>query len=147
MSTVTRLTTASDIRAAREEFEKNVTKEVYDRDFSAIGQGFNVQLLIGPLKKNIYVKCVKEEKVTGLAYGHPIDESKFFIDDIISAAGSQSGSAMVAWFGNKENVGMPSMRTLALDAANAELRVTYAKSWYGFTLLNEQSARMEKAIA
>jgi hypothetical protein len=50
MPTVTRLTTAFEIRTARAEFEKNVTKEVYDRDFSAIGQGFNVMALIGPSK-------------------------------------------------------------------------------------------------
>lgn len=147
MSTVTKLTTALEIRTAREDFERNVTKEVYDRDFSAIGQGFNVMMLLGSLKNNIYVKCVKDEKVVGLAYGHPIDDSKFFIDDIISAAGSQSGSAMVGWFGNKDNVGMPNLRTLALTAANEGLRETYAKSWYGFTLVNEQSSRMEKAVA
>jgi hypothetical protein len=85
--------------------------------------------------------------VVGLAYGHPIDDSKFFIDDIISMAGSQSGSVMVDWFGNKDNVGMLNLRTLALTAANEDLRKTYAKSWYGFTLINEQSSRMEKSIA
>ena len=147
MPTVTRLTTALEIRTARAEFEKNVTKEVYDRDFSAIGQGFNVMALIGPSKQNIYVKCVTDEKVVGLAYGHPIDDSKFFIDDIISMAGSQSGSVMVDWFGNKDNVGMPNLRTLALTSANEDLRKTEAKSWYCFTLIKEQSSRMERSIA
>lgn len=146
MATVTKLTSASEIRGARDEFEKNVTSAVYDKEFSAIGQGFKIQSLIG--KSNyVYVKCVKDEKVVGLAYGYRIDESKFFIADIISASGSQSGSAMVEWFGNKDNVGMPGLRVLALDAANEDLRKTYAKSWYGFKLLNEQSSRMEKGIA
>lgn len=146
MSTVTKLTTALEIRTARDEFEKNVTTAVYDKEFSAIGQGFKIQSLIGK-SSYVYVKCVKDEKVVGLAYGYRVDDSKFFIADIISAAGSQSGSAMVGWFGNKDNVGMPNLRVLALDAANEALRTTYAKAWYGFTLLNEQSGRMEKGVA
>lgn len=148
MTTVTRMTSSQEINEARDAFESFVTPKVYNESFSAIGQAFRLQSMIGK-KSWVYVKCVKDGQVTGLAYGHPYEgsDSTFFIADIISAPGSHSGSAMVDWFADKDNVGMPNLRTLALDAANQALRKVYASKWYGFELVNEQSSRMERSVA
>ena len=145
---VTRLKTAAEIRLARDAFEQYVTSDVYAREFAAIGQGFKPMALIGALKQNIYVKCEKEGKVVGLAYGHPDgDDAVFYIADIIAAVGSGSGSEMCAWFADKDHVGMPNLRMLALTAANSGLQTVYSKDRYGFKLKDASTGRMEKALA
>jgi len=144
--TVTKLTNALEIQAAQKAFEERVTPKVYAAHFSAIGAAFKVSSLIGK-KHYIYVKCEMDGKVVGMAYGWPEERgSTFYIQDIISAPGSHSGSAMVAWFCDKANVGMETMRRVALTAANEKLQTDYAKPHYGLTLEKDGKGRMSKAV-
>jgi len=143
--TITRLANVQEVQTARNAFEQNVGSTVYNRDFSAIGEAFKVQSLIG--KKNyVYVKCEIDRVVTGLGYGWPeAGETTFYIQDICSAAGSRSGSAIVSWFANPQNYEKPNVRKLALSAAREDLKKTYAKDWYGFHTVGEGS-RMERDL-
>lgn len=146
MTEIIQMTDCININAARAEFEKNVGADVYEDDFSAIGQGFKLMSMIGK-STYVYVKAVKEGKAVGLAYGHPEGEAGFYIQDIISAPGSHSGSAMVDWFANTTNVGIARLRKLSLAAANEGLQTVYAKAHYGFLLTNKSIGRMERDLA
>lgn len=130
------LNSAAEINAARQAFEQHVTSAVYRSDFAAIGQAFQLTSLIGK-RQYIYVKCVDEAgHVVGMAYGwREPDENgtSFFIQDIISASGSHSGSAMVNWFADRGHVGMRNLIALRLTAANEGLKAMYQKPHYGFT--------------
>jgi hypothetical protein len=144
--TTTLLTTAADIKNARQAFENHVTLAIYMAEFAAIGQAFNLMSMIGKAEY-VYVKCEDDGKVVGMAYGYRMpDGTTFYIQDIISARGSRSGSAMVAWFASAANVGMPALNKLQLSAARADLQVIYAGPNYGFTLDQPGGQKMSKAI-
>jgi len=147
MLEIVRLSTAEEIKSARSQFEQNVTTEVYNKDFSSIGEAFKVSSMIGR-KRHIYIKCLRGAEVVGLALAWPTDElgAVIEIQNIISAPGSHAGSKIVEWFTDKTNAGLQNVRQLQLSAATAELRDTYAKPHYAFQVLNPASNKMTRYI-